>query len=40
MGSQEVRDRVKCMESQHADKETRNMMIVYNDKDGKRRRAM
>lgn len=32
MGKQEVRDRVRCTESQSADKEMRKMMSVYHDR--------
>lgn len=38
-GKQEVRDRVRCLESQSTDKETRKMMSVYHDRGGRGRRV-
>lgn len=40
MGNQEVKDRVRGTESPSADRETRKMMSVYNDRDGRRRRVI
>lgn len=39
MGKQEVSDRVRCRESQSADKEMRKMMSVYHERGGRGRRV-
>lgn len=40
IGSQEVRDRVGCLESPRAAREMGKMMSVHNDSSGRRRRLI